>query len=452
MTHMNRHTYQTRLGIGLLLSLTPLVGHAFNSGSTGADGAFNPQVNTELQLPPDGVFNFTSVNIPNGVTVTFKRNATNTPAVILAQGDIVIEGTIDVSAKPPAPLGGDLSDDGLPGVGGPGGFDGGHGTIKGVTDAAAGDGLGPGAGGGGAYRQRGGCAGHATAAVCGTRPGGAYGSSLLRPLIGGSGGGGHGGSEFGETTTGGGGGGGGAILIATSGKIRVNGTVRANASFAGGSYAGGPGSGGAIRLVADDIAGSGQLRAEAPSNDKGFGRIRVEAEQFGGLTSSPALTLGQPTDLFVPGLPGLAITSVAGIAVPANPVGRSDVALAAATPNPAEVMLRTKGVPPGTVVKVTMTPEFGAKTTVDSPPTAGSLDDATASVSLDIPDGRSVLMATTTFTVTAALGEQLAPFAQGERVERVRLTTSPGQPSTMVLLTASGHEVEAPAAALAAGW
>jgi hypothetical protein len=169
-------------------------------------------------------------------------------------------------------------------------------------------------------------------------------------------------------------------------------------------------------------------------------------------STSPAFTFGTPGSLFVPGLPGLAITSIAGVPVPANPVGRGDVALAAATPNPANVSLRTNGVPPGTVIKVTMTPEFGASTTVDSLPTTGSLDNATASVSLDIPDGHSVLMATTTFTVVAALGEQLAPFAQGEPVERVRLTASPGQPSTLVLLTTSGREVEAPAAALAAGW
>lgn len=451
---MNRLSLKTGLGIAAVLLLPPLPGHAFNSGSTGADGAFNPTVNTELQLPPDGVFNFTSVNIPNGVTITFERNSANTPVVILAQGDIIVDGTVDVNATPPAPLGGDLSDDGLPGLGGPGGFNGGHGTLVGVADAAAGDGLGPGGGGGGGYRQSGGCAGHAVAATCGPRPGGAYGSTLLRPLIGGSGGGGHGPSEFSDVTTGGGGGGGGAILIAASGHLRVNGQVLANASGSfSGSYLGGLGSGGAIRLVATDISGSGYLQAISSANAaSGFGRIRVEAEQFGGLSSSPAFTLSEPLDLFVPGLPNLAITSVAGIPVPANPVGRGDVALAAATPNPVDIELQTSGVPPGTVIQVTLTPEFGVKTIADSPPTAGSLDDASTSVSLNIPDGRSVLMATTTFTVVAALGEHLAPFAQGERVDRVRLTAEPGQPSRMVLLTASGREVAVPAAALAAGW
>ena len=60
------------------LCFVPGLGFAFDSGSTGADGAFSPTVNTTLELPPSGVFNFTTVNVPAGVTVTFKKNATNT--------------------------------------------------------------------------------------------------------------------------------------------------------------------------------------------------------------------------------------------------------------------------------------------------------------------------------------------------------------------------------------
>lgn len=65
-------------------------GAGFVSGSTGADGTFAPAANTELQLPPDGVFNYTTVNIPDGVTVTFKRNAANTPVYILATGNVTM--------------------------------------------------------------------------------------------------------------------------------------------------------------------------------------------------------------------------------------------------------------------------------------------------------------------------------------------------------------------------
>jgi hypothetical protein len=90
--------------------------------------------------------------------------------------------------------------------------------------------------------------------------------------------------------------------------------------------------------------------------------------------------------------------------------------------------------------------------TTASPPTTGSLDYGVTSVDVSIPNGASVIEAETTFTVTAALEKRLAPYAQGERVESVRLTATPGQSSSMVLLTASGRKVEVPAAALAAGW
>lgn len=39
---------------------------------------------------PDGIYHYTSVNIPSGVTVTFKPNAANTPVVWLVQGNCVI--------------------------------------------------------------------------------------------------------------------------------------------------------------------------------------------------------------------------------------------------------------------------------------------------------------------------------------------------------------------------
>src|SRR5262245_21188513 len=130
----------------------PLGAQAMNSGSTGADGAFSPTVSTTVPLPPSGIFNFTTVTIPAGVTVTFQRNTTNTPVVVLAAGDVSIGGSINVSGTPAANTGaagdGALGDDGVPGVGGPGGFDGGRGGLAGLQRGGAG--LGPGGGGGGA--------------------------------------------------------------------------------------------------------------------------------------------------------------------------------------------------------------------------------------------------------------------------------------------------------------
>ena len=128
-----------RRGTLSLLMLTTLAASlsaqaAFDSGSTGSDGALSPTVNTAIPLPESGVLNYTSINIPSGVTVTFIRNIANTPVYLLAKNDVTIAGVIDIrggDAKPTGTYGdGALADDGLPGLGGPGGYDGGRGGTE----------------------------------------------------------------------------------------------------------------------------------------------------------------------------------------------------------------------------------------------------------------------------------------------------------------------------------
>lgn len=112
----------------------------FNSGSDGSDGAFNPvATNTVINMAdhPTGIYNYSSVNIPSGVTVSFIPNANNSPVVWLVQSNAVISGTVN--------LNGQLTTNGIGGVGGPGGYRGGNG---GTSPTA---GLGP--GGGAAYRE-----------------------------------------------------------------------------------------------------------------------------------------------------------------------------------------------------------------------------------------------------------------------------------------------------------
>ncbi len=57
-----------------------------NTGSDSHDGAFTPTQNTGIDLADhlDGIYQYTSVNIPAGVTVTFTPNANNTPVIWLA--------------------------------------------------------------------------------------------------------------------------------------------------------------------------------------------------------------------------------------------------------------------------------------------------------------------------------------------------------------------------------
>lgn len=463
------------------LALVPSLALAFNSGSTGADGAFSPTVNTQLQLPPSGVFNFTTVNIPTGVTVTFKKNTTNTPVVILATGDVVVSGVIVLvgSGAPASGTagGGALGDDGVPGTGGPGGYDGGRGGAG--DKVSGGNGIGPGGGEGGRYSTQyqsyfgGGGGSFGGSGGSGwpwdntqVKTGPTYGSSALLPLVGGSGGGGGtGGLNF---NGGGGGGGGGAILIASSGTVNITGTINAaggngaQTAGIGSGGAGAGGSGGAIRVTATTIQGNGTLWAvgggagDNPNNGLGtaggggVGRIRLEAENFTRTAATtPDYTFSAPGPVFIAGFPTLAITSVAGVAAPAAPTGNADITLPSTTPNPVTVTFQTTGVPVGNTVKLTVLPANAAPTTVVSPALTGTTDLATASVNVNLPTGPSVLQATTTYTIVVAMGEALSMYAQGERVEKITLAATLGGPSKVILVTVSGKEYEVSPAVLA---
>ena len=485
---------------------------AFNSGSTGADGALSPTVNTEIQLPESGILNYTTINIPTGVTVKFKKNTANTPIFILASGNVTIAGTIDIrgtDAKSTGTYGdGVLGDDAIPGQGGPGGYDGGRG---GRDDAAllasvvrGGSGLGPGGGKGGVegadgcpvldgfgyYRYIGSGAGYTntiysnwTTSCTSVSPlyigGKPYGSALLQPLLGGSGGGGgRGGTAFAGS---GGGGGGGAILIAASGTLQVTGTIDSTGGDGGGlsgAGAGGQGaggSGGAIRLVATTIAGNGSviatggcinangsrrqsctpsLSGQGGAYGGSVGRIRLEGEAitFSG-TSTPAYAADVPGPVFIADAPALRIASIAGTAVPANPTGNADVTLPATTTGPIDVVFQTTNVPVGNTVLLRVVPAYGQPTEVLSPAIAGTTATGNATVSVTLPSGPSTLQATTTYTVVVAGTLDLSRFAQNEKVEKVEVTVSMNGAAKARLLTTSGKAYDVSyAALLAAGF
>ena len=88
---------KTVLLIMLSLLLPYHAGAAFSSGSTGADGAFAPTTSTVL-ISKNGVFNFTTVTIPTGVTVTFPKN-TPEYTITLATGNVTINGAISLNGS-----------------------------------------------------------------------------------------------------------------------------------------------------------------------------------------------------------------------------------------------------------------------------------------------------------------------------------------------------------------
>jgi hypothetical protein len=378
----------------------------FNSNSTGADGAFAPTTSVRLPIPPDGIFNFTTINIPTGVTVSFatRPGVRQPPISLLATGNVVVAGRVDVSGENGGGGGSGAQLSGNGGVAGPGGYDGGGGS-NGLQGASGGAGLGPGGGLPGSATAFPGHAGHLIAAL-GVSGGRAYGDARLVPLIGGSGGGGSA-SQFFGSTGGGGGGGGGALLIASSGTITLSGSITATGGGGGGSSggpAGGAGSGGAVRLVASTLVGNASIDVSGGSGASP-GRIRIEAFTNSATVSGGAIggvTVGTP-DVIMLSIVGLRIGAIAGVRAPLTPAGSyvtPDVILPAGTTSPVTVALEASQIPLGTTITVTATPLSGAPVLAISTPLVGTAAAATATATLAIPTAQpSVISATASFTL-----------------------------------------------------
>ena len=352
---------------------------SFTSGSTGADGALNVTSNTTLALPANGIFNFTTVTISQSYTLTFTKNLLNTPVYILALGDVVINGTINVSGS------GGSGSPPVGGSGGPGGFDGG---LPGADPSSIppGAGYGPGAALGGFNSTAAGGAGAAGYASVGasgasTNNGAAYGSPLLIPMIGGSGGGG---------TTGspgvGGGGGGGAIMIASSTKIVVTGYITATSSGNSSAYNGG--SGGAIRLVAPAVSGSGQLNVNG-NNGSGSGRIRIDALDRSSLNFNvfppAAASIGAAMFLFPNPIPRLDIISAAGQNIPVGNPNPVTVVLPFGSPTNSSITVQAKDFTGILPIKVVLTPENGVPSSFLSQIDMSTGNPAQATVNVSFP-------------------------------------------------------------------
>jgi hypothetical protein len=362
-----------------------------NTGSTGIDGAldfsaitYTTNIVINMADHPTGIYQYTTVNIPTNVTVTFMPNANNSPVTWLLQGSCIISGTVDVSGQ---------SDNGLvPGQGGPGGGAGGYGGQGTSWLAHKGAGLGGGdaaqynlnsIGGGGSYAT----VGRSYQAAAGLT----YGNMFLLPLLGGSGGGG--GFGFG------GGGGGGAILIASDSSILVNGAVTAYGGYGYGN--GGGGSGGAVRLVAPQISGHGGIAASGlggiANGGSGFVRLDVLDDEFVGTLNDSASRGFNPILVAPAQAATLAIQSIAGNAVPANPTGvvfTPDATISAQQNNPIPVVVSCVNLPLNTPITVVVKPVNGPTVTGSTANTTGTQAASTATVSMVMPRGGGLVYAT----------------------------------------------------------
>jgi len=470
------------LGICGLLGAGAFAQTSFSSGSTGADGAFAPTQSATVQVPPSGTFNYTTVTIPSGVTITYVPNAANTPLTILATGDITISGSMVVDGQPG-------NNAGFGGLGGPGGFaggaavaaqgvngnvgngPGGGGGSRFVNDSTAGDCSG---GGGGGYQSAGG-----GIAVSGQIPavpgGGSYGSPLLIQLLGGSGGGGGStrmGINYGYAVTGGGGGGGGgAVLVAsstqivfpasgTAGLISANGAAGAAGStnpVSGGSNypcAGGGGAGGAIHLVSNKVTGIAQFNASGGAGGVvfngtqsgaagGSGYVRVDAFNLSGFSptsSTLSVSSGLPNLRTPSTLPSLQVASVAGVSAPSVPAGTfqnpPDIVLPSNQANPVTVVINAANIPVGTTVALTAVSAAGTRATATGT-LSGTSASSTTSISISLFAGPTVLTAST----TTLLSDNRPMFFNGEPVDKVEVATRFGGQSELTYITRSGRRV-----------
>ena len=472
-----KQTWMVFLTMFALLAATQELSQAaFNSGSTGADGALVVSQNTQLQVPESGVFNFTTVMVNSGVTLTFKKNEQNTAVTILASGDALIAGTISLNGSNGNYI--------IPGYGGPGGFAGGSGGVISQTGRR---GEGPGGGSGGVNTSNvhgGGCGGGGSSPGTGGKgsefypaaPAGSggttYGNDRIIPLIGGSGGGAGGGTN--SYVGGAGGGGGGAILIASSGTLTVTGAIYANggagangdhpvSAYYGTFYSGGGGaggSGGAIRLIATTITGNGTIAASGGGGGRGWnwdsyysqqfsaggtgskGRIRFEGSNITRTAATdPPMSLGYPYAVIPPNMPTLKIVSIGGVAVPEIPkgdFGSPDITLPFSAMNPVVVITQAENVPVDTQVTIKANPSVG-NTASGTGTLTGTEASSTASISLNISTAYpSVITAYITFQLTAANF-----YINGEKVEKVQVATTMGGGSVTTYITASGKEIPA---------
>jgi hypothetical protein len=355
----------------------------------------------------DGIWNFTSIEIPSGMTIYFKKNAANTPVTWLATENVNIHGTLNLS-------GANYTSSNTPGneaKGGPGGYDGGLGgtsfQVAGTYNGSPGSG--PGGGAPGIDRWGDGLCGSFT------------GNSYLIPLVGGSGGGGGASTPASNGINGGAGG--GAILIASTKDIVVNGIIEAK----GGNYhyindsgtppngrdnysVSGCGSGGAIRLVADRVLGTGQLLVDSgsywftvPATSKG--KIRIEGYFRNILNTASSITSGSATasvPLAVtvppPGTsPGLTITHVAGTAVAQPPTGSlSSPDVVFSSTGTVNITVTAANIPDGTPVTCRVT----SGSQIINLPTTGTvtLAGGTCSFSTTVQAGVGTIQAFCNFT------------------------------------------------------
>jgi hypothetical protein len=143
--------------------------------------------------------------------------------------------------------------------------------------------------------------------------------------------------------------------------------------------------------------------------------------------------------------PQLKIASIGGVAAPATPLGSlhgvPDIVVPTSTANPVTVAIEAANIPVGTVVQVTITPALGNRTSVQSSALGGTESASTASASVALPSGVSVITAAIVIDLTTAQARPM--FMDGERVDRIEVAASFGSAaSETTYVTRSGRRLK----------
>jgi hypothetical protein len=389
----------------LLIAVDSSAQGTFSSGSNGSDGALNltGQTGTVWFYPANypgnqhafGIFNWTTITIPAGVTLKLSGFITDMPLYFLASGNVDVEGTIDLSGANGADNTTDVTKR-VPTAPGPGGYTGGLGGIYNSSTFPDWPGSGQGGGAPGAYGIV------ATSGIF-------SGTQYLTVLVGGSGGGGGITLSAVDGYGPGGGAGGGALLIASSTEITVNGTIDADGGAPGShtsSYWGGCGSGGAIRLMSNSLIGSGTVTSWGAGGDwqvcadshaqPGIVRLEAYTNTFKG-TVNAGEALSTPYKLILPttGQSTIQVTSINGVAINANPFKFPDIEINTTSPVP--VVVTASQIPIGTVPTITLFTTTGDQMVSCTGGLQGTIASSSCTVNVTFPGAGTWGLAKTTW-------------------------------------------------------
>jgi hypothetical protein len=241
--------------------------------------------------------------------------------------------------------------------------------------------------------------------------------------------------------------------IAVSGTLNLTGQIFSTGG-SGYLYGYGAGSGGAIRLVASTIIGTGNLYTSGSGDSSGRVRIDAIVNNFLGSVGGAVFTQGyQPIILPAGQQPQLSIISVAGLPAPNNPTGSTatpDVLIAGQVANPMPVVVQCSNLPLNTTITLRISPQTASEIYATAQNSAGTQASSTATFYVNMPHGGGLMYAQCVTGIANGsyssngsgaknlLLAQTGWSATGERFVAMELTAEFGKAQKVVYITKSG--------------